>query len=479
MILRAASALAVLLAAGAAQAQAVPTSLGYEGRLLDAQGNPVTGVHSFAFSLFGEASAPADGGAAPPLWTDTLQVAVVDGLYSVRLGADANHPPIDAALLAGAAGQLYLEIAVDGETLSPRQAVSSVPYALQASSVAGGSVDATSLSINGQPIVDSSGTWVGAAPYMRNDGNTSTVGAVTAAGFVSRGAGLGPIAGNSTVQVDGKDVDGNAKIELKGGTPYIDFSANGSADNQGRVRLIAANQLGVENADFWVGSPTTATLTSAGALAVQAATVANDAQVGGSLSVGLAPAVVLGNSGLAAPQNFTVASQQGLNLNSVSNTAITADSAVSISAVTGLTLSSQTDATLATNGNVHITAPLQVSLGPSGNPVRVDPASNLIVPGYISAAQIGSGERLRMLRGTVQGPTTHGSGFTLNQPSPGTYTVTFNNAFSDVPACIVLPASGFSAGLSSVSTTACTFSFAVGSVAAPPPVFSFEVIGPE
>ena len=119
-------ALAFLLASAGSHA-VVPGEVNYQGLLLDSGGNPVTGNADFVFSLFDVAS----GGVA--LWTESHDdVPVLDGVYDVVLGSTT---PLTPGLVAG--GDLHLEISVDGETLSPRQRLLAVPYALSAASVDG------------------------------------------------------------------------------------------------------------------------------------------------------------------------------------------------------------------------------------------------------------------------------------------------------------------------------------------------------
>ena len=90
--------------------------------MLDSGGQPATGTVDLVFTLF---DAPTAGTA---VWTESLvAVPLVDGVYSVTLGATT---PITPGLLA--AGSLFLEIAADGETLSPRQPLLAVPYAVRA-----------------------------------------------------------------------------------------------------------------------------------------------------------------------------------------------------------------------------------------------------------------------------------------------------------------------------------------------------------
>lgn len=100
----------------------VPGEVNYQGLLLDDLGAPVSGTSDFDFRIFDVST----GGSA--LWTEShTAVPVVDGIYSVALGSITPIPP---SLLSG--GSLHLEIAVDAETLSPRQRLLAVPYALRA-----------------------------------------------------------------------------------------------------------------------------------------------------------------------------------------------------------------------------------------------------------------------------------------------------------------------------------------------------------
>jgi len=111
--------LGVLPLQGAAQ---VPGQVDFQGLLLDTAGDPVNGLVDLDFALFDAAT----GGTA--LWSELhADVSVVDGVYDVTLGSGT---PLTPALLA--TGDMYLEISVEGETLSPRRQLLAVPYALRA-----------------------------------------------------------------------------------------------------------------------------------------------------------------------------------------------------------------------------------------------------------------------------------------------------------------------------------------------------------
>ncbi len=85
----------------------------YQGQLLDAQGNPVTGNTPMTFRIFPSLT----GGTA--CWTEqhtgANAVAVQGGRFSLLLG---SITPTDPGCLAEDG---YLELEIDGETLSPRQ----------------------------------------------------------------------------------------------------------------------------------------------------------------------------------------------------------------------------------------------------------------------------------------------------------------------------------------------------------------------
>ena len=66
------------------------------------------------------------------LWSESQQVDVSGGLYQTTLGLLSPLPP---SVLKGST--VYLELSVDGETLSPRRRLTSVPYALNATTLSG------------------------------------------------------------------------------------------------------------------------------------------------------------------------------------------------------------------------------------------------------------------------------------------------------------------------------------------------------
>lgn len=140
---------ASLLISALALAQA-PAQISYQGRLVGADGAPVTGSISMTFKLF---ATPTDTTA---LWTEQETVALTDGYYSLQLGSVTSMP---AGAFDGTTR--YLELTVGSSALSPRQPLVSTPYALMsvdAHNVTGGAVSASGLRISGTTLTDGVGS---------------------------------------------------------------------------------------------------------------------------------------------------------------------------------------------------------------------------------------------------------------------------------------------------------------------------------
>lgn len=151
------AATACLLFATAAVAQ-VPQRLGYQARLLKADGTPATGVLEISFAIFDTET----GG--KQFWSEKQKVGLSDGYYATFLGSASSPAGFPAGTFDGS--ERYLEISIGGEPLKPRQRVASVVYALMATdarNVVGGKVEATSISVNGTSVIDSTGKLAGSA----------------------------------------------------------------------------------------------------------------------------------------------------------------------------------------------------------------------------------------------------------------------------------------------------------------------------
>jgi len=129
-----------------------PLKINHQGRLFDSAMAPVTGMHTMKFAVYGMAT----GGTA--LWTESQTLAFDGGYYATTLGAVT---PFAHDLFAGQT--MYLGITVDNDAeMTPREPVDSVPYSMVANN-ATGDITPHSISVNGNPIVDATGKWVGPA----------------------------------------------------------------------------------------------------------------------------------------------------------------------------------------------------------------------------------------------------------------------------------------------------------------------------
>ena len=111
----------MLILLWSAVAGAVPNTISFSGRLATSTG-PVTGSVNLTFKLYDAATA------GTALWTEThSNLSTDDGLVFVDAGMLTT---LDETILDGR--KLYLEVTVETETLAPRLAINSVPYAVRA-----------------------------------------------------------------------------------------------------------------------------------------------------------------------------------------------------------------------------------------------------------------------------------------------------------------------------------------------------------
>ena len=149
----------LLLAAPKAQAE-VPPFMQYQGYLTSMTDEPISGFFTMSFALYAQAES------GEPLWSEEREgVEVAAGRFSLRLG---DRTPIDGAVFRQ--GQLYLQVTVEGDTLAPREAVSSVAHAFHAAvadDVTDRAIHPRSVSIGEQVVIDEQGRWVGDATGLR------------------------------------------------------------------------------------------------------------------------------------------------------------------------------------------------------------------------------------------------------------------------------------------------------------------------
>ena len=114
-----------------AHAQAVPTTMNFQGRLAKPDGTPVadTTTQTLTFRLYNALTS------GTKLWeqTFTSNVAVRNGTFAVSLNFGSGFTSGNTLTsVFGAANAPYLEIVVGTTSLTPRQSLNSVPYSLNA-----------------------------------------------------------------------------------------------------------------------------------------------------------------------------------------------------------------------------------------------------------------------------------------------------------------------------------------------------------
>jgi hypothetical protein len=110
-------------------AAAPPMEVAYQGRLLDPAGEPVEGVVSVEIGIWDQESF------GTRLYEETHAAVAVDaGVFHLKLGTGEGPGGGGGAVFNANlfSGPRYLELIIDGERLTPRQAFASTPYALQA-----------------------------------------------------------------------------------------------------------------------------------------------------------------------------------------------------------------------------------------------------------------------------------------------------------------------------------------------------------
>src|ERR1041385_2510155 len=96
---------------------AVPSQISVQGRLLNA-GSPMTGAHPADFKIYDAASA------GNLLWTESSSLIVQAGIFTATLGSTT---PIPAGIFGNQSR--WLDVTVDGTTLSPRLQLTTSAYA--------------------------------------------------------------------------------------------------------------------------------------------------------------------------------------------------------------------------------------------------------------------------------------------------------------------------------------------------------------
>lgn len=147
-----------------------PSVISYQGKILENGVSASTSL-TMTFELFNTST----GGSA--LYTYTEAVVPSSGLFSVLIGDSLINPLVPEIFRDN--DDLYLQVTVGIETLSPRKRIVTVPYAFNARYLDGYGVSLTPTNTNYIPVADSDGGFT--------FGNVTTTGDLYVSGTVRAG----------------------------------------------------------------------------------------------------------------------------------------------------------------------------------------------------------------------------------------------------------------------------------------------------
>jgi len=184
----------VLITMLSLSAWAVPQQINYQGKLTDQYGDPVTdGNYEMTFTMY--------DGMGTWLWAETQTVTVTGGIYTVQIGQDPVGYPFPADLFEG---ERYLGVKVGTDPeMSPRQPLTSVPFAMRAE-MAEGVVDSAVDTVH---IVDSAVTEGKVAQSAITTGKVAA-NAITGEKIVDGTVTAADISGGSGSGLDADRLDG-------------------------------------------------------------------------------------------------------------------------------------------------------------------------------------------------------------------------------------------------------------------------------
>ncbi|MBI4802381.1 MAG: hypothetical protein HY796_07635, partial [Elusimicrobia bacterium] len=203
---------------------AAPAYLNYQGRLVDANGNPLSGTYSLTFRIYDAASA------GTLIWNETQSLALDNGIFNASLGASTALAPS-----VFSSDTRYLEVQVGADSpMTPRTRLLSVPYSIYAASAAYavGSDIADGQVTNAKIVTMAASKLTGALPAIDGSALTNLTAANISAGSLGAGViassvAVGSIYTNSipdSAVTDAKIV-GMSSSKLSGALPAIDGSA--------------------------------------------------------------------------------------------------------------------------------------------------------------------------------------------------------------------------------------------------------------
>lgn len=310
-----------------ADAASAPNILNYQGRLLNANGVPIsTTTASISFAIYSAVS----GGTC--VWSNNSgtcasivarTVSLTDGLFSENLGDTAAGTPYaaipDAVFADNAA--LYLEVIVEGETLSPRKQLVAAPYSMNSDTIDGFNSTQVGATSAAALVLDSAGnlqlTGNPSGPAVSNGSLYINPSSLNAAdddiifGIAIDGASIFSVNGTGLTTV-GSDIN-IAGAELLAGTLYLNSGYLSSTGNN----LNLLDESGTKTID--IGGVTTSATNSIN-IATEG-TLADTIIIGNSNASSLLTLTGGNDWSISSAGLFTTASNANINGGDINSTA--------------------------------------------------------------------------------------------------------------------------------------------------------------
>jgi hypothetical protein len=226
------------------QAASAPNIVNYQGRVLNANGIPVTDT---SISMIFELYTAVSGGSC--VWSNSSatcasatsrSVTLTDGLFSEALGDTASSYAAIGDSIFGDNAALFLQVTIGGEVLSPRKQLVAAPYALNSDTVDG--LDA-----------DNDGSTTAAIVALNSSGNAVFTGDPTGATVSTGVMYLNPAAAGANETIFGIGDNGTDRFRVdKEGDVFIktiELDGAGSDNVTSGASLIGVfDELGLSSA---------------------------------------------------------------------------------------------------------------------------------------------------------------------------------------------------------------------------------------
>ncbi|OGD82671.1 hypothetical protein A3K36_05640 [Candidatus Collierbacteria bacterium RIFOXYD2_FULL_45_13] len=230
--------------------------LSFQGRLTDSSGTPITTSVNVVFKLFNQLAPPGT-----QLYTSGTCSITPDqsGIFNSLIGDGVCGSEIGSSVFTDNR-DVFLEITIGAETLTPRQQIATVGYALNSETLQGYPASA-SATINTVPVVDNSGniTIAASSPSIVSTSGTFTVKGQSLALTTAANSGgdivLQPdsIGSGQILAIGGTTTEDSLRVtnaNLTGGTLISGYVGNNTATG----RILSLTSGSTETDRFWVAT---------------------------------------------------------------------------------------------------------------------------------------------------------------------------------------------------------------------------------